>query len=56
MRNQGRARLCGVGCGADEKGKDDREIIVAFKTCFPGDAGPPASAARSCEHTPQDSD
>ena len=45
-----------VGCGADETGRDDLEIIVAFKAYFQGDARPPASDASSCEHTPQDSD
>lgn len=53
MRDEGRARLWR---GADETGKDNQEIIVAFKACFPGDAGPPASDAASCGHTPQDSD
>lgn len=47
---------CSVGCSADETGRDSRDIIAAFKACFPGDAGPPASGASSCERPPQDSD
>lgn len=45
-----------VGCGADETERDDQEIIVVFQARFPGDAGPPASDASSCENTPRDSD
>lgn len=45
-----------TGCGADETGRDDVEIIAAFKACFPGDAGPPATDASSCERPPRDSD
>lgn len=52
MRDQGRVKL---SC-ADETGRDDQEIIVAFKARFPGKAGPPASDASSCERTPWDSD
>lgn len=40
----------------NETGKDDQEIIIAFKASFPGDIGPPASDAASCEHKPQDSE
>lgn len=43
-------------CGEGETGRDDQELIAAFEVYIRGDAGPPASDAPSCEHTPQDSD
>lgn len=43
-------------CGEGEMGRDDQELIAAFEVYIRGDAGPPASDAPSCEHTPQDSD
>lgn len=45
-----------TGFDADETERDDQNIIAAFKSCFPRDAGPPASDASSCECMLRDSD